>query len=65
MSKQTDVKRIYWEEEDSTLGEHGDMRMIFELTDGRKMELAVYGEEPAEAMGRSMSVITNVFFQEI
>lgn len=58
MSKTTNVKRVYWEE----AMEHGDERMVFELEDGRKMELAVYGAPGAELPD---NVVTHVHFQEL
>ncbi len=59
---QTNVKRIYWEERTSDHAPIHVKRMIFELTDGRKMELMEFAEEPAEAVGRNILVVTGVEF---
>ena len=57
---QTVVKRIYWEE-DPNDGK-GEGIMIFELVNGRKLELIYNTEEVAECMGDSVKVVTSLGF---
>ena len=59
MKKQTDVKRIYWEEIEGM----NDGILIFELVNGRKLELIYETEETAECIGTGIELVTHLGFR--
>lgn len=58
---QTEIKRIYWEEYPDDPSRNGIM--VFELVNGRKLELMYDTEEVLQAQSMGEEVVTSIGFR--